>query len=131
MAKEYEEKEAKVEDAEAFDSEAYESSKDKLWTRFQRRVSRAPSQIIRYDYGGEPLRSAEGLEPNPGVCGVCGTLRVFEMQVMPSVLADLVPAAGIATTEIEWTTLDVYVCPNSECAVGKVVQEHAFVQPAF
>jgi hypothetical protein len=56
---------------------------------FQRRVSREPSQVLRYAYGGEPLWCTY---PPPDIskipcCEGCGAERVFEMQLMPALLS--------------------------------------------
>ena len=54
--------------------------------RYQERVLRAPSQCVRYAYGGTPLwPSAKGLPRVPN-CPGCGGNRVFEMQLMSPVL---------------------------------------------
>lgn len=81
----------------------------KIERYFQRRVSRHPSQVLRYAYGGSPLWSS-ALPPLPDQssstarkvlsterrqqtsynippCPFCGKERIFEFQLMPGMLS--------------------------------------------
>ncbi|CAM9871835.1 unnamed protein product, partial [Discosporangium mesarthrocarpum] len=68
--------------------EKYEKTpaKIKAMMRFSDRVARAPQQVVRYAYQGQPLWSSS-CPPQPSVpkCS-CGADRVFEMQLMPALL---------------------------------------------
>jgi Programmed cell death protein 2, C-terminal putative domain len=85
--------------------EAYESTPAALKAvlKFAERVRRAPNQAVRYAYGGQPLwcgAAGPQLRRAPPRC-VCGTERVFELQLMPSLLFTLqcdAHAAGSPTT---------------------------------
>jgi Programmed cell death protein 2, C-terminal putative domain len=73
--------------------EAYESTPAALKAvlKFAERVRRAPNQAVRYAYGGQPLwcgAAGPQLRRAPPRC-VCGAERVFELQLMPSLLFTL------------------------------------------
>lgn len=104
----------------AWDEEEYEETpvELKLIENFHNTLSRYPSQILRYAYGGKPLLSCiptwnvkdqttspiNDIEPDkkkatlkPPPCGLCGAPRLFEFQLMPSFwtsLADARKACG-------------------------------------
>ncbi|KAJ8330179.1 hypothetical protein O5D80_001749 [Batrachochytrium dendrobatidis] len=78
--------------------EQYESmglGVDKLFKRFQRTVTMAPEQCIRYEFKGSPLwyqmdtvQSQISSNHIP-LCEKCGGNRVFECQLMPNILSIL------------------------------------------
>jgi Programmed cell death protein 2, C-terminal putative domain len=73
--------------------EAYESTPAALKAvlKFAERVRRAPYQAVRYAYGGQPLwcgAAGPQLRRAPPSCA-CGAERVFELQLMPSLLFTL------------------------------------------
>merc|ERR1719319_567818 len=68
-------------------------AEDKVFDSWNKRVRRAPGQVVRYNRGGAPLwcskaklESGHSGVPN---CGVCGAERTFEVQVMPQLLHEL------------------------------------------
>ncbi|CEM06605.1 unnamed protein product [Vitrella brassicaformis CCMP3155] len=65
---------------------------------FQLRVARSPQQVVRYSFGGTPLwLKARDKEPGGGDgerCGACGGRRVFEMQLLPTLLTQLQSRLG-------------------------------------
>ena len=88
------------------------SGLDPIFERFLDRVARSSSQLIRYEFGGEPIpfsnkgeaykklwkRKQTSTVPveqfnddAPGTCPVCGSKRVFELQLMPNVVNMLQP----------------------------------------
>jgi hypothetical protein len=83
-----------------------------------------PHPSCRYDFGGKPLWQSPA-PPPPGMVVApcpCGQPRVFEWQLLPSVLlavaarpgAPPLPADPVAW---EWETLLVFCCPDS-CAAS-------------
>ena len=109
-------------DGKPYAKENYEkmflSSMDPIFERFVDRVGRSSSQLIRYEFGGEPLpfsnkgkvfgtfwkksktNTAAAQKSPPmieydaqaaGKCSFCGARRVFEMQLMPNVVNVLRP----------------------------------------
>lgn len=99
-----------------------ERKKDERFERFERVVSVAKSQVIRYERGGEPLELSDYVDKVRN-CERCGGERVFEMQVMPQlgcyVLADDEARMSIGQVakklrdEAEWGSILVYCCKES------------------
>ncbi|KDN53479.1 hypothetical protein K437DRAFT_72708 [Tilletiaria anomala UBC 951] len=106
-------------DGKPYAKEGYEkmflSGIDSVFERFVDRVGRCSSQLIRYEFGGEPLPFSNKGETfkrfwrtkvqsqaigavrfdaeAAGTCAVCGSKRVFELQLMPNVVNLLRPEA--------------------------------------
>ncbi len=125
---------------------------------FSTRLKRAPSQVVRYAYGGIPLWSKPLHQPQSSIhksnqqsknvystplvvpnCD-CGAERVFEFQIMPSVLHVLDVdryASGsqksdglielISSGGMNWGVIAVYSCPES-CEKSR--EEFVIVQDA-
>ncbi|XP_069385267.1 programmed cell death protein 2-like isoform X2 [Paralichthys olivaceus] len=115
--------------------EKYEKSRarhgDDVFSRFMKRISPCPQQILRYCRGGRPLFISE---PPPdvaqvaSVCGSCGGSRTFELQLMPALVSLLQRTVGGA--ELEFGTVLVFTCVNScwTAGSGSAVEEFCFVQ---
>ncbi|KAL8434632.1 hypothetical protein ACSSS7_003030 [Eimeria intestinalis] len=70
----------------SLDQEAYEESPDKVFLKLQKRLSRSPTQVVRYSFGGKPLfiyPLSEEAARSIGECPLCRKERVFEMQLVP------------------------------------------------
>eukprot|EP00968_Pinguiococcus_pyrenoidosus_P025873 scaffold7033_cov257-Pinguiococcus_pyrenoidosus.AAC.8 len=63
---------------------------------FQQRLQRAPTQLLRYEWDGQPLLGAAvGLpDTSSWTCQQCGAAMGFECQLMPNVLNVLAVDAG-------------------------------------
>lgn len=102
---------------------------------YQKRVSIAPSQVMRYAYGGCPLWATIPSPPidNMPNCPSCGDCRVFELQIMPAVInyIDKLFTTDDAAThcsvskEFDFGVATVWSCPKS-C---EGVPEFVLVQP--
>ena len=118
--------------------EGSKKQKQRVEAVFRERLSRCPGQVLRYAYGGSPLWCSY---PPPDVskavrpCEICGTERVFEMQLMPGLLyllsshAEATPsetAAGLLDSA-DFGVVSIWSCPNS---CGEFVTEVAIVQPS-
>ncbi|KAJ1457500.1 programmed cell death protein 2 [Pelagophyceae sp. CCMP2097] len=96
---------------------------------FLGRVDRAPSQVLRYDRGGQPLWHGLQRRPPPGTvpnCEHCGAEREFEFQLMPQLLHYL-KVDGAATNHarpVDFAALAVYSCKAS-CANFRTTGAHA------
>ena len=55
-------------------------------------------------------------------CG-CGTLRVFECQLLGSLVSDLVDVSTGQSVPLGWTTAALYTCRNAQCRVGEMFDE--------
>ncbi|KAL7481340.1 hypothetical protein ACHAW6_007021 [Cyclotella cf. meneghiniana] len=135
--------------------ERYErlSPEERAFLAFSNRLKRAPRQVVRYAYGGFPLWSVPHLHKDHGrnsekkssnmhrtsnpkhgsvsstdlmpPC-VCGCQRVFEFQLLPSILhileVDFCSPAASETDDLmdltsmggmNWGSIAVYSCPDS------------------
>jgi len=102
--------------------------------KFQRRIERSPAQAIRYSWGGQPLwmapparELAAGTWPPP--CTRCGAARIFELQLLPTLLSQLRSAwpkesPGLA---MDWGTVVIYTC-GEDCAADEPSEEFVVVQ---
>lgn len=139
--------------ANATSGESYERTpaQQRQFMRFQKRVSRCPLQVLRYEYGGEPLWPM----PEPRHLKIpkctCGEQRVFELQLLPTInyflkvdeyaphklnlstqLSTAVASVGAIPVHaprgggMDWSGVFVYSCPQS-CAQSH--EEFAYVLP--
>ncbi|KAK1888151.1 Programmed cell death protein 2-like [Dissostichus eleginoides] len=123
--------------------EKYEKTKarhgDAVFSRFMKKISLCPQQILRYSRRGKPLFISQPPE-NMQVpkCGSCGGERTFEMQLMPALVSLLrgrkrrrEEKDEEEEVEVEFGTVLVFTCNNS-CWTeesGSTVEEICFVQP--
>ncbi|XP_034089799.1 programmed cell death protein 2-like [Gymnodraco acuticeps] len=121
--------------------EKYEKTKarhgDAVFSRFMKKISLCPQQILRYSRRGKPLFISQPPE-NMQVprCGSCGGERTFEMQLMPALVSLLRgrkrrEKEEEEEVEVEFGTVLVFTCNNS-CWTedsGSTVEEICFVQP--
>ena len=104
-------------------------AEEKALNRFQERVLRAPSQCVRYAYGGTPLwPSAKGL-PHVPKCPGCGGHRVFELQLMSPVLHVLdvdkheATKSAIASVDVTSATTSIQAAAIEDAHDGRVVSQ--------
>ncbi|XP_050167434.1 programmed cell death protein 2-like isoform X2 [Myiozetetes cayanensis] len=98
-------------------NEKYEKSEVKSWDhtfyKFMKRISVCPEQILRYSWGGQPLFiTSPPADITQGVpaCSVCGSSRVFELQLMPALVSLLHTDSDLS---VEFGTAIVYTCERS------------------
>ncbi|GAB1610732.1 programmed cell death protein 2-like [Argonauta hians] len=120
-------------DRNVADLEAYarkETTDDKQFLKFRRRIRPDPDQVLRYQLGGETLWVSSENIPSPQTippCQSCGAARIFEFQVMPQLLSHL----GVDTTRedsLDWGTLAIYTCSTSCDIGGRYVPEFLWKQ---
>lgn len=141
LLREYEKREGvtvgEVEGDEGGGEEKYEKTKarhgDAVFSRFMKKISLCPQQILRYCRGGKPLFISEppsNLAQVVSACGSCGGSRTFELQLMPALVSLLRGKDGGAEVELEFGTVLVYTCTNSCWTAGShsPVEEFCFVQ---
>lgn len=104
--------------------EEYENSEvdvDKAFLRFQKRITRAPAQVLRYARVGyetshEPLlvNDLPGNQPPTDLppCIYCGEHRNFEFQIMPQLLSYL-NLDNVANDALDYGTILVYSCSRN------------------
>ena len=126
----------------AVDKDAFESIMDKTFQKFADKIGQNPEQVLRYEFGGQPLLYSK----DDGVgrllhtaqvggkvqtiggrvgsrvprCQNCGAERVFEVQLTPHAITEL-EADEMALEGMEWGTIILMVC-GKDC-VQKAVKE--------
>ncbi|XP_078400804.1 programmed cell death protein 2-like [Cetorhinus maximus] len=100
-------------------TEAYEKGKvrhgDRTFVKFMKQISNCPEQILRYCWNGSPLLLSSppvGIKTTTPACGVCGSARVFEFQLMPA-LVNMLKSAGREEVGVEFGTVLIYTCEKS------------------
>ena len=114
------------------------SEEDRILRGFQDRLRRVPRQVLRYALGGMPLWSVPDKNWKTGKqlwnvpeCVCCGERRMFEFQVLPSILATLdvdkvSQSRGkvmnskqsldeMMTNGMNFGSIAVYTCANAGC----------------
>ncbi|XP_068058573.1 programmed cell death protein 2-like [Anomalospiza imberbis] len=98
-------------------NEKYEKSEVKNWDhtfhKFMKRISVCPEQILRYSWGGQPLFITcppANLDQAIPACSTCGSSRVFEFQLMPTLVSMLQSDSDLS---VEFGTVIVYTCERS------------------
>ena len=102
----------------------FESTMDAAFQKFADRMSQNPEQVIRYEFGGQPLlyskddATAKAVEKGLPRCGGCGAGRAFELQLTPQAIAEL-EAEEMGLEGMDWGTVIVGVCER-DCQVAGV-----------
>ncbi|RYP46000.1 hypothetical protein DL768_007732 [Monosporascus sp. mg162] len=123
------------------DRDVFESSMDATFQRFADRMAQNPDQVIRYEFGGQPLLysksdavgvllgggggGGDGRLAAPRVagpkgmprCANCGAGRVFEVQLCPNAITKL-EADEMSLEGMDWGTVIVGVCERDCQARG-------------
>jgi pre-rRNA-processing protein TSR4 len=115
--------------------------RDRAFARFSDAMRLAPDQVVRYWRGGRPLWASADDVPDattaPGLCGRCGSARLFEFQVVAQAIW-YVGKAGLAgglrsgAGGLDFGTVAVFSCSRA-CASGmrsgnEYTEEFAWVQ---
>ncbi|KAM9375841.1 programmed cell death protein 2-like [Pholidichthys leucotaenia] len=117
--------------------EKYEKTRarhgDAVFSRFMKRISACPQQVLRYCRAGKPLFMSEppsNMAQLVTACSACGGLRTFELQLMPALVSLLQRRDGGEGAELEFGTVLVYTCAKSCWASGlkSPLEEFCFVQ---
>lgn len=103
---------------------------DTTFQRFADRLAQNPEQVLRYDFGGQPLlyskKDAVGSQWPARVprCAQCGAERVFELQLTPHAITEL-EAEDLSLEGMDWGTIILASC-GKDC--GGQVEEWVGVQ---
>lgn len=116
------------------DREAFESTMDGTFQKFADRVSQNPEQVIRYEFGGQPLiyskvdKVGEMLSRG-GIprCPNCAGKRTFEVQMTPNAIAEL-EADDMSLEGMEWGTIMVGVCENDCMPAGQEMGQCGYLE---
>lgn len=139
------------------DKAAFESSMDKTFQRFADSLAQNPEQILRYEFGGQPLLYSrsdtvgkllgidQGRHANVKVqvsangerssssssriprCTNCGSSRVFELQLTPHAIAEL-EADELSIDGMDWGTIIIGCCSQDCVERGKDSGEVSYVE---
>ncbi|XP_041748885.1 programmed cell death protein 2-like [Coregonus clupeaformis] len=116
---------------------------DAAFSRFMKRISLCPEQVLRYSWHGSPLFLSDPPSDLPWIkpgCCHCGGIRVFEFQLMPALVSLLQrtdAGAGRGSrsavemeTGLEFGTVMVFTCRNSCWSSGSTspVEEFIYLQ---
>ena len=94
---------------------------DPVLVEYNEKMSRCPSQVIRYCREGTPLLQ-EPMKLRVPKCPSCGAERVFEVELLPTVIYQLAPES-----EMDFGPILVFTCGN-DCGQGSC-EEHCIVCP--
>ncbi|KAF7650417.1 hypothetical protein LDENG_00126220 [Lucifuga dentata] len=117
--------------------EKYEKTRarhgDAIFSRFMKKISLCPKQILRYCRGGKPVFLSEppsDVAQVVSACGSCGGPRTFELQLMPALVSLLLRTDSSAEAELEFGTVLVYTCRKNCWTAGSnsPLEEFCFVQ---
>lgn len=116
---------------------------DKTFHKFARRLAQNPEQVLRYDYGGQPLlySGTDSIAPRFIVphnkagavqgmprCENCGAGRVFELQLVPGLIEALEEDEEVGFEEgMEWGTIILGVCGRNCAVAGEVAFREEWV----
>lgn len=120
-------------------NELKDSTHDKTFSHFASILDQNPDQVLRYEFGGQPLlynsrdtvgrllntsktssATVSSSNKGPPRCQKCGASRSFECQLTPHAISELEDVDGADAAELlaegmEWGTIIVYVC-SKDCA---------------
>ena len=94
-----------------------QQSADDVFLKFQRRIARAHSQVVRHHLGGKPLWLTKPHQEVIPPCS-CGAPRQFELQILPTlihIIHSRCPESCL--TEADFGSLYVYTC-SVDCRSG-------------
>lgn len=133
--KKYEEKfSMKDLEEEVDENEKYEKNypkafeNDKTNYKFYKQLHKCPEQILRYDWSGKPLMSRdENIASKLEKCPNCNSKRIFEFQLLPSLINHLWKErmAHIETID-EFETILFYTC-GKNCNIKLFNSEQIFL----
>eukprot|EP00762_Andalucia_godoyi_P003282 ANDGO_06537.mRNA.1 putative 20S rRNA accumulation protein 4 len=97
--------------------EMYASIRDPVFGKFYKRVQTEPHQVLRWQFGGEPLWATNQQPAYSDIpsCEACGSYRVFELQIMPPIILSL---NCDVEKGMDFATACVYTCACS-CEIDK------------
>lgn len=110
------------------EEEAEQPSADDVFLKFQRRVARAPSQVVRHHLGGKPLWLTKPHEEAIPPCS-CGASRQYELQILPTLIHIMHSRCPqFQASDCDFGSVYVYTC-SADCRAsnGREVFEEFIV----
>ncbi|ELP89151.1 programmed cell death protein, putative [Entamoeba invadens IP1] len=106
------------------ESDIPQEATDPVLLKFYEKIGKAPSQVLRYKFGGKPVWIKTDTQLTIPKCKRCGKECVFEWQLLPQ----FIYATNLdIELNIEFGTIAIYVCPDS-CGGDDYVYENVIVQ---
>jgi pre-rRNA-processing protein TSR4 len=106
---------------------------DAVQADYMQRLERWPTQVIRWQPGGEPLLAR--LTPMPprkiSPCELCGGPRVFEFQLVSPLVFFLTRGIAEKHHALHFSTVFVYTCASHCMSDLPYASEYGFVQHEF
>ncbi|KAJ8407950.1 hypothetical protein AAFF_G00269940 [Aldrovandia affinis] len=87
---------------------------DQTFSRFMKKISLCPEQILRYCWSGSPLFITDppsNVSQMVPPCSHCGDPRTFEFQLMPALVSLLTSVDSSSEVAVEFGTVLVYTSP--------------------
>ena len=101
------------------------NDKNKVESLFYKKLSLCSNQIVRYNYGGSPLWCHSQIPPlttsTCPICPGCHSHRVYEMQLMPTLLSFLCNISSNSNGEIR-TSADLSRSSTSSTTLSTTTQ---------
>ncbi|KAK8893813.1 hypothetical protein M9Y10_022242 [Tritrichomonas musculus] len=88
---------------------------------FNEHMSRCPDQVLRYCRFGEPLLQDKTDVSNIPKCPKCGANRIFEFEILPTIIYTLDPES-----DMDFGPILVYTC-SQDCGREGTCDEHCII----
>lgn len=88
---------------------------------FNEHMSRCPDQVLRYCRFGEPLLQDKTDVSNIPKCPKCGANRIFEFEILPTIIYTLDPES-----DMDFGPILVYTC-SQDCGQEGTCDEHCII----
>jgi len=119
-------------------TEVYEETEEKHLLKFQEYLERNPEHVFRYHFAGRPLWLTREIPQSIPHCERCGAERVFECEVMPTLIYLLQSAQSFGSKEkdeagvhLEFGCVVIFSCSQSCGQEGEYSYEFAYLQQAL
>lgn len=102
---------------------------DKDMYRYYKRLNRYQSQIVRYDWEGEPLLNSSRIKIDVLPCTSCSGKRKYEFQLMSASINYLQKEGGDFDRDaLDFASIIVHSC-SKNCSKGKFLLEDTYFMP--
>lgn len=91
--------------------------------RFYKKLSLASGQVIRYGWNQKPLLNASDVSlETTANCEQCGSVRVFEFQLMPALINYLKFKSNNLALDLDFASVLVFTCKQN-CSARMLIRE--------
>ncbi|EFA78333.1 hypothetical protein PPL_08984 [Heterostelium album PN500] len=99
-------------EGDEWSGETYEYVKDRIFSKFIKRISHNPNQVVRYSFKGEALYMSEAGKKLVSAfypCQKCRSQKVFEFQVLSTIITQVY---HVTSSDLDFSNIFIYTCPN-------------------